>query len=182
MIIAKTKDGQNITKYNLEQLLIDNPNLEVTLNPFLEAYFMSDIILSNEYNSLTLGEVYAHPNKNGEGKLYDDEYFEKSEANRLIAQNKRAVIMGATYHPFLQGTKYGVASEINIAVIKDMPGAVFNMVGESTTVDSMDGSGISSPLEARMENVSLEDANVGYDKKTIMGDVDPIYGRPTLLK
>ena len=182
MIIAKTKDGQDITKYNLEQFLNKNPNLEITLNPFLEAYFMSDIILSNEYNSLTLGEVYAHPNKNEEGKLYDDEYFEKSEANRLIAQNKRAVIMGATYHPFLQGTKYGVASEINLAVMEDMPGITWNMIGETAVNPSMDGSGISSPLQARMENVSLEDANVGYDKKTIMGDVDPIYGRPTLLK
>ena len=44
MIIAKTKDGQDITKYNLEQFLNKNPNLEITLNPFLEAYFMSDII------------------------------------------------------------------------------------------------------------------------------------------
>ena len=46
----------------------------------------------------------------------------------------------------------------------------------------MDGSGLSSPYQARFENNSALDARVGYDKKTIMGDVDPIYGRPTLLK
>jgi len=183
MILAKTKKGEKITKYNIAQFLANDPEMEIVLNPLLEAYFLSDIILSNEYNSLTLGEVYAHPNKNKEGGLYKDDYFEYSEANRLIAQNKRAVIMGATYHPFLQGMKHGVAETINIAVLKDIPATVWNMIGEEKRdLDSMDGSGISSPLQARMENVSLCDANVGYDKKTIMGDVDAIYGRPTLLK
>jgi hypothetical protein len=42
----------------------------------------------------------------------------------LIAQNKRAVIYGATVHPFLQGMKYGVAETINISVISDIPGTV----------------------------------------------------------
>ena len=178
LIYAKTKSGEIIDKYNYK----DYANQDIILNPLLDAYYLSDIILSNEYNSLALGEVYAHPNKNREGTWYQPQYFEFSEANRLIAQNKRAVIMGATHHPFLQGMKYGVASNIKLAVMEDMPGNVFNMFLDDKPIDSMDGSGISSPLQARMENVSLLDAQVGYDKKTIMGDVDAIYGRPTLLK
>jgi hypothetical protein len=35
-----------------------------TLHPILEAYFVTDLFLSNEYNDLTIGEVFAHPNKN----------------------------------------------------------------------------------------------------------------------
>jgi hypothetical protein len=34
------------------------------LHPVLEAYFLSDVLLSNEVNSLLIGEVWAHPNKN----------------------------------------------------------------------------------------------------------------------
>jgi hypothetical protein len=34
------------------------------LHPILEAYFLSDVLLSNEVNSLLIGEVWAHPNKN----------------------------------------------------------------------------------------------------------------------
>ena len=53
---------------------------------------------------------------------------------------------------------------------------------ENTGLDTMDGSGLSSPLESRAENNSLLDARVGRDKKTIMHDIDSRYGRPTLLK
>jgi hypothetical protein len=53
---------------------------------------------------------------------------------------------------------------------------------ENTGLDTMDGSGLSSPLESRAENNSLLDARVGRDKKTIMHDIDSRYGKPTLLK
>jgi hypothetical protein len=49
-------------------------------------------------------------------------YEEFSEANRLIAQIKRSVAFGATYHPFAQNQLDGVASEIDIAIMNDMPG------------------------------------------------------------
>ena len=63
---------------------------------------MADTLLSNEYNAITIGEVYAHPNKNK--KLSNDNvetgevgtYEEFSEASRLIAQIKRSVAFGAT--------------------------------------------------------------------------------------
>lgn len=165
-----TKTGEKIVidKYNLEETLLD-PELIITLNPVLEAYYMSDILLSNEYNELMIGGVYAH----GKG----------DEAKRLIAQIKRSVIFGATIHPFAQGMNNGVASEIKVAVIDDWPAAVQNIVGEEKDDQaSMDGAGISSPIEAILENNSLLDARVGWDKKTIMHDNDDRYGRPTLLK
>ena len=160
-----------------------NPKWKVKLNPILESYFITDTLLSNEYNNMMIGGVYAHPNKNKDGKLDSKEYFEFSEANRLIAQYKRMVIFGATYHPFAQNLENGVASNIKIAVINDEAGTAWNMLGdENTGLDTMDGSGLSSPLESRAENNSLLDARVGRDKKTIMHDIDSRYGRPTLLK
>lgn len=159
--------------------------------PVVEAYFMSDILLSNEFNSLTIGEVYAHPNKNKDlGEPDTEEYYEFSEANRLIAQIKRSVIFGATIHPFAQnvydddGVNRGVAERINIAVIEDIPAGVWNISGlEKLDLESMDGSGFALSIQSRLENNSLLDAAVGTtNKKTILGDVDPVYGCPTLLK
>ena len=64
-----------------------------------------------------------------------------------------------------------------------IPGIVFTPNGdEKTDLDSSDGSGIAHPLQSRFENHSLVDAKVGQNKKSIMMDVDPYYGRPTLLK
>lgn len=109
-------------------------------------------------------------------------YEEFSEANRLIAQIKRSVAFGATYHPFAQNQLNGVTSIIDIAVIDDMKGLVFTPNGQEDEVDSMDGSGISDALEARFESNSLLDARVGDNKKTIMMDVDRQLGAPVLLK
>lgn len=170
------------------------------LNPILEAYFYTDVLLSNEVNSLLIGEVWAHPNKNKrlsltqeeynkrkqEDPLFDGEvgtYDEFSEANRLIAQIKRSVAFGATYHPYIQGLDNGVGENIRIAVIEDIPGTVFTPNGdENFKLDSSDGSGIAHPLQSRLENNSLIDARVGKNKKSIMMDVDARFGRPTLLK
>ena len=162
------------------------------LHPILEAYFLADILLSNEYNAVTIGEVWMHPNKNTNdtnvaGETFDPNreegtYEEFSEANRLIAQIKRSVAFGATYHPFAQNQPNGVASEIDIAVISDMPAKVFTPNGEEDEVDSMDGSGVADALQARFESNSLIDARVGDNKKTIMMDVDKKYGKPILLK
>lgn len=175
-----------------------NTHLGNTLHPILEAYFLTDVLLSNEINSLLIGEVWAHPNKNkritnlplnedGTGDYNPNEeegtYEEFSEANRLIAQIKRSVAFGATYHPYIQNLSNGVPPEIRIAVIEDIPGIVFTPNGdEKIDLDSSDGSGIAHPLQSRFENNSLIDARVGKNKKSIMMDTDPYYGKPTLLK
>ena len=141
----------------------------ITLHPVLEAYFMSDVLLSNEYNDVMIGGSYCHPGK--------------SESSRLIAQIKRSVIFGATQHSFAQNLPNGVAEDIKIAVMPDMPGSVRNIIGEADdSFKSMDGAGLCTALQARLESNSLLDARAGYDKKTIGHDIDSRYGRPTLLK
>ena len=161
------------------------------LHPIAETYFFIDSLLSNEFNSLTIGEIWAHPNKNKDViDKYDntDHYLEFSEASRLVNQIKRSVIFGSTIHPFGQGVKNeegylcGVPEKINIAVIKDLAANVFTPMGNSDTIDSQDGGGWCTALESRLENNSLVDAGVGENKKTILHDINHLYSSPTLLK
>ena len=208
------------------------------MNPMLEAYFYSDVLLSNSYNEILFGRMFLHPTKykpnkvraynpetneyldnvdpttanKSTGLIYlhnddvtDDDfaYDEKTnqilfdedgklqknmdnwvmhnEASRLSASYKRTVNAGATVHAYLPG-KYGIDRRINFAVVKDISAQVFNMLGISDVVDSMDGSGVSSPIQAILENWSSPGAEAGMDKKTIFGDTDATYGVPTLLK
>ena len=92
------------------------------------------------------------------------------------------VIYGATYHSYAQGLKYGVPERVKMAVMPDIGSNVQNIAGMSSVVDSMDGSGYTSPFLSRWQNVSLIDAAVGANKKTIYHDIDARYGLPKLLK
>lgn len=154
---------------NSEIKLFEENGDKVILHPVLEAYFMTNDLLSNEYNEIMIGGVYAHS--------------KDTESGRLIAQIKRSVIYGATMHSFAQGMKNGVAEEVKIACMPDIKAIVTNILGTTKDdQDSMDGAGLSTPLQARLESNSLLDARVGYDKKSIGHDIDSEYGRPSLLK
>ena len=54
------------------------------LNPILEAYFYTDVLLSNEVNSLLIGEVWAHPNKNKRLSLTQEEYDQRKKEDPLF--------------------------------------------------------------------------------------------------
>lgn len=178
-----------------------------SVDNILFAYFITDSFLSNEYNKMMVGEVYSHPNKNklGEkeaeqairnrlGKEFNrltpeqknaaiaEELIDYAVASRWIAQVKRMVIYGATYHGYAQGEKYGVPEEINMAVINDFGANVYNIIGQSSENDSMDGSGYTSPYLSRMQYVSLMDAAIPSHNKTIYSDINARYGTPKLLK
>lgn len=185
---VKTTIGDEWFDENQEMIIVKDKKL----NPLLEAYYLSDILLSNGYNDLLFGKTFFHPNKyyptkeeldikNKTGK-WPESYFIRSEASRLSSSYKRTVIAGATTHTFFPD-KFGVSSDINFAVLEDYKADPYNMSGvTSGGIDAMDGSGWSSPIQSLLENMSLLDAKVGWDKKTIFGDVDPKTGCPTLLK
>ena len=151
------------------------------INPLLYSYFVMDSFLTNEYNKMMVGNVYAHPNKNKE-KPTAENYLQHSLAARWISQVKRMVIYGATYHSYAQGLKEGVPERVKMAVMPDIGSNVQNISGMSSVVDSMDGSGYTSPFLSRWQNISLIDAAVGANKKTIYHDIDARYGLPKLLK
>lgn len=170
------------------------------IHPLAEVYFYANMLLSGELNGITLGEIWAHPNKNktdaeiigkdsnGNDIVEYGHYLEFSEASRLVNQVKRSVINGSTIHPFAQNIKddngnyCGVTDQIEIAVIKDNKGDVFTPLGVDSDVDSQDGSGWYTALQAVLENNSLVDAAAGENKKTILHDIDPLTGTPVLLK
>lgn len=170
------------------------------IHPLAEVYFYANMLLSGELNGITLGEIWAHPNKNktdteiigkdssGKDIIEQGHYLEFSEASRLVNQVKRSVINGSTIHPFAQGIKNengkycGVTDLIRIAAIMDNEGDVFTPLGVDSKVDSEDGSGKCTALQARLENNSLVDAAAGENKKTILHDIDPLTGTPVLLK
>ena len=170
------------------------------IHPLAEVYFYANMLLSGELNGITLGEIWAHPNKNktdaeivgkdsnGNDIVEYGHYLEFSEASRLVNQVKRSVINGSTIHPFAQNIKddngnyCGVTDQIEIAVIKDNKGDVFTPLGVDDDVDSQDGSGWYTALQAVLENNSLVDAAAGENKKTILHDIDPLTGTPVLLK
>ena len=189
---------------------ISNPNSNfknVNIKRLLKAYFIMDSFVTNEYNRMMVGQVFAHPYKNKVSKnaikkqlisekpylgkienaaeleqLADRQWKSESFASRWIGQVKRMVIYGATYHSYAQGLQYGVPEKIKAAVIEDIGSNVFSITGQNGIVDSMDGSGLTSPIFSRMQNTSLIDAAVGANKKTIYHDIEAKYGLPTLLK
>ena len=190
IIFAKAFDGKNeiiIDRNNID--ILSNPNYKIEINPIFNAYFYADYLFSNEYNALLIGEDFAHKSKNSAGdknliKFDETEYEEFSEASRWVAAAKRSVIPGASIHPFLHGLKNGVADEILVACMDDIPASTFNMFGQSkNNNDSMDGSGISNIYEALLELNSLVDAAPnGVDLKTIGWDIDSTFGTAEMLK
>lgn len=183
--LAKKEDGSYINLATDYELLLDD-KYDIQLHPVFETYFMTDGLLSTQYNSLLIGEVWAHPNKNSDGLTddlkYTEDYYTFSEANRLVTQNKRATIFGATVHPFLQNLQNGVSERIKVSVLKDIPGQVYTILGNQDKIDSMDGSGLASIYQAIFENNSLLDAKVALDKKTIMHTMNSITGMQQQLK
>lgn len=199
------KDIEGVRKTIVKEL--ETSNDSVDLDRMLYAYFITDILFTNNYNQMMVGHVFAHPHKNEhsidklktelrntkyKGKTISEEklnseasaIFEtESFASRWIGQVKRMVIYGATYHSYAQGLEDGVPEYIKTAVIEDLPAAVYSITGQhSDKLDSMDGSGFTHPIFSRLQNRSLLDAAVFANKKTIYHDIDGKYGTPTLLK
>ena len=154
------------------------------INPILEGYFLSDILLSGQIQDLLVGETFAHPSKYASKNIGKDGdlYTVYCEADRLIAQNKRAVIHGATYHMLLQKPD-GVGPVVKGAVMKDITADIQTITGSrDDSLKTMDGSALASALFTRMMNNSLEDAKVGADMKTIFHSFVPEYGLQQLCK
>lgn len=183
--ISKDKNVINSFETKLPEFVKGNTLLKTgrngKINPLLYSYFIMDSFLTNEYNKMMVGNVYTHPNKNKE-KPTAENYLQHSLAARWISQVKRMVIYGATYHSYAQGLKDGIPERVKMAVMPDIGSNVQNISGMSSVVDSMDGSGYTSPFLSRWQNVSLIDAAVGANKKTIYHDIDSRYGLPKLLK
>ena len=149
--------------------------MESKIPNIAKAYFIANNLLCGQYNRMMVGDFYLHDNKSKSSDLV------AAAASRYVSQIKRMVIYGATTHTYAQGLKNGVPKKVKVACIEDLQSDVQNMLGETSSMDACDGSGLTNPYYSRMENNSLLDARVGPVKKTIMHDVNS-RGIPRLLK
>lgn len=96
-------------------------------------------------------------------------------------QFKREVIITATQQTE-QATIDGILPTAKVAFIRDVPANVFNFNGDVRTEDSHDGSAFINPYASILENNSLQDQAVGWNKKHIWHDIDHTNMSDILLK
>ena len=191
-------------------------------NPFLQAYFLADVLLSTEFNKMTTGFYWMHDSKysptfengdfeqvNGKYKTIDErtvtkrgnslidesgntvekselvlsnDYYVHDAAKRLAASYKRTVINGASIELYTPQER-GIGTEFTYIAVDDIPGTVWNMVGEQDSkLKSMDGAAFVHPVFAMLCGWSSLSGKVTYDNKTICGDLSAKFGLPTLFK
>ena len=151
----------------------------------LERYFYEYSTLAENIRLLLTGSEIAHPFKSNSKYPISFESFDsfvEEESTRAKAQLKRNVIVPATLLHFAQNSFMGIPSKYRIAVMEDFPANVYTFKGDSTSIDSMDGSALVHPVMAILENFSLQDNAVGLNKKPIGHGINSKYGNGQLLK
>lgn len=145
----------NIARKKLEVLLTDNNISFQSLDSFI-----------NEFSSYkAINDLDGNPNMQD---IYDKTIIEIINTAEGT-QFKRNVIIPATLQHPLTGLINGVANQVNVAVVKDMPAPVNNL-RESDSIDSQDGSSTMSSIQVIFENNSLGDQRVGTNRKPIWDD------------
>ena len=124
---------------------------------------------SNDVNAKALRDIY-------------DKHIYELESAAQNAQLKRNVIIPATLRYYLQNTLNGITSTMKVAEINDIPAEVFNFDGISGGIDAHDGAAFEDPFSSMLENLSLQDNEVGTIKKPIWHHYDHRYGTAYLAK
>lgn len=125
--------------------------------------------LSNDLNAQELRQLY-------------DNYIYEYESLAQNAQLKRNVIIPATLRYYLQNTLNGITSTMKVAVIDDISAEVFNFDGIQSGIDAHDGAALEDPFTSMLENLSLQDNEVGTIKKPIWHHYNHRYGTAYLAK
>lgn len=99
------------------------------------------------------------------------------------AQLKRNVIIPATLQLLSLGTTTGVKNKTKVAVIEDTQSEAYNFRGEvNSGLDSRDGSAEMDLFQYILENKSLDNQEVGVDRKPIWHHFNPNLGTASLVK
>lgn len=156
-------------RYRLYNKSLDAGDYE--MNPILKEYLWDNLLVSRNFQLLTIGSPIGHPNKLGISATPD-----AILASQLVAQNKRMVVHQATVHPYMTNLVNGIGFKSERLFLRDPQSWVYNLTGESENIDSNDGSSIMTPLQANLYNASLLDQKVGYTHKSINGTMDSRTG------
>ena len=169
------------TDYDLDKIKYDE-DYRIVLNPELDKFFSMDNLVTDNYNAVTVGLPFIHKTKTTAQGYYDKakkdgkpitmfEAYKKEESERTIASSKRAVVYGATIHPFLKNKIDGIPNSYKIAVIKDPVTKLFNLQGNRAKQDQFDGSCIANPFLAIWEANSLTELNLSPVHRKSIGMV-----------
>lgn len=114
--------------------------------------------------------------------IYERELY-KIETAEQNAQLKRTVPVPGTMRYFLQDSLDGIASTMKCAVIEDIQAPVYQYSGKQDgSIDAHDGSAFIDPFTSILENLSLQDSEVGTIKKTLWHDFNSRYMSAELVK
>lgn len=108
-----------------------------------------------------------------DGKSKDDVQAEVKD--RTMGAAKRNNTHTAPIKQYTLGMPGGVRRKTKLAIIQDVKGGVFNSIGTDREVDEWDGLGVVSPLQSRMESVSLGHSHNVSVKKTFITPVHDFY-------
>lgn len=170
------KPGALSWKQSIDRVLSDPDIMRKTIN--IGGLHMSDVMALNDSYDLSLLRKSSNP---------EVKHLAESLVNIVInvsqgTQLKRNVIIPATMHYMHNDMLEGVSKKIKVAFIHDMPAKVFNFSGDSDTIDSMDGSAVTTIEQSILENRSLGSQEVGGDKKPIWHHYDQDSGTSGLMK
>lgn len=164
----------NLGRYDL---YIGDINDNFEINPILKDYLWNNLLISRNFQNLTVGSPLGHP-----AKLGSDATPEQLLAARLVAQNKRMVIHQATMHPYSMNLINGIGFKTNKLFMSDPLAKVFNLIGQEDQIDAVDGATYQLVSTTLMQNNSLLDQKVGYTHKSISGTISERLGAAGLTK
>ena len=99
------------------------------------------------------------------------------------AQLKRTVTLPGTMRYFFQNSLDGIARTMRCAVIEDIKAPVYQFSGkQDKPVNSHDGAAFIDPFTSILENLSLQDSEVGTIKKTLWHGFVAKYMSAELVK
>ena len=114
-------------------------------------------------------------------EIYNNKIYEIENAAQG-AQFKRNVTIPGTITHYSNSELNQIGKTMNIAVINDIKANVFNFDGKTDKIDAHDGAAWVNPFWSILENLSLQDSEVGTVKKPIHHWYDDNHMSATLLK
>lgn len=153
------------------------------LNNKLKQYNYLDYLFSQEYLISTVGSHVAHPDKNKIDIPNNTKLDVLSEESaRFNAQHKRNVSQTATMKEYQLNDIFGVATDMNVAVIQDIIDFQNTVNGDTDKIKPYDGACIVNPFMVLLENYSLGADAAGYVKKPFFHAFKERFGTGIIIK
>lgn len=154
-----------LLKEESKQILLYNTENN-TISELLSRYLWGRNLLISQYANLTTKDTFLHPIKENFQEInFEDpnwvNNYTKEETARSIVFTKRMNMPGASMSIYGRGL-IGIPTEIKVAIVAKPNAEVYNTIGQSKMIDTMDGGGKVSSIFNELLNWSLP----GFDLQT----------------